>query len=279
MKRWKSLLSAITLLTALTLHADCPEGSRTLSASEQQSYLSIVTAVKAAIPLAPAGWVMKDTARKNAPTAPTTECKGLDPSPGYYVSYFWEEQSKRNSARDREQDARLKAASKFTPEEQKAMDNLDRPSRDLERKAQLEVRNNNLEEAAHLRAQAKELHDKSNAVRAAHNARIAPDLEAIRQEFAAGYVNPDVSVNIVINIDDKHASAKEHLQFKGAQSAFFDGKDIVMSFGTLPPARASGGLGTKPRTIWVTVSGDRQPAETIANLFANSSLSTLSSKK
>src|SRR5262245_20741555 len=200
MKRWTSLLSAITLLTAWTLDADCPEGSRTLSASEQQSYLSFVTAGKAAIPAAPAGWA------------------------GYHVSYFWEEQSKRNSARDREQDARLKAASEFTPEEQKAMDHLDRPSRDLERQAQLEVRNNNLGEAARLRAHAKELHDTSNAVRAAHHARIAPDWEAIRKEFAAGYVNPGRSVNIVVNNDDKHASAKEHLQFKGAQCAFFDGK-------------------------------------------------------
>ncbi len=52
-----------------------------------------------------------------------------------------------------------------------------------------------------------------------------------------------------------------------------------MSFGTIPPANASGGIGTKPRTIWVVVNGDRQPAEAIANLFAGSSLTTLSAKK
>jgi len=159
------------------------------------------------------------------------------------------------------------------------MDDLDRPSRDLERQAQLEIRNHNPGEAARLRAQAKELHDKSNAVRAAHNARIALDLEAMRKEFAVAYVNPNVSVNIVINNDERHSSAKEHLQIKGAQSAFWDGKDIVMSFGGIPPAKTSGGLGTKPRTIWVIVGGDRQPAETTANLFANSSLSALSARK
>jgi hypothetical protein len=243
---WKAVLVASSLLITAILHADCPEGSRTLNPSEQQSYVSMVAPVKAAIPPAPAGWVLKDPAAKMNLPAPTSDCKGLDPSPGYDVSYFWDEQYKRNGARDREQDIRLKAASKSTPEEQKAMDDLDRPSRDLERKAQLEIRNSNPDEAARLRAQSKELHDKSNAVRAAHNARIAPELEAIRKEFAAGYVNPNFNVHVVINDDNKQLAAKERLQIAGVPAAFFDAKDVVMSFGHVPPAKATGGVGTKP---------------------------------
>jgi len=39
-------------------------------------------------------------------------------------------------------------------------------------------------------------------------------------------------------------------------------------FGQVPSIKASGGIGANPRTIWMQVNGDRQPAETIAYRFA-----------
>src|SRR6185369_11868338 len=55
---------ASSLLAPAFLHADCPDGSRTLSVTEQQAYVALQTSIKAALPAAPAGWVLKDPAAK-----------------------------------------------------------------------------------------------------------------------------------------------------------------------------------------------------------------------
>jgi hypothetical protein len=246
--------------------------------TEQQAYVALQTSIKAALPAAPAGWVLKDPAAKMTLAAPSSTCKGLDAVAGYYVTYFSEEQARKNADRSREQDTRVREASKFTPEEQKALDDFDRPSRDLARQSVQAIRDKKPEEAARLRAQSDELHQKSNAVRAAHNARILPAVTAILNEYTNSYVSPEVAVNIVVNDNERSAAGKEKLQISGVPLAFADGKEITMSFGKVAPAKASGGLGTKPRTIWVTVTGDRASAQTIANLFGNSSLTTLAKK-
>jgi len=269
---------ASSLLAPAFLHADCPDGSRTLSATEQQAYVALQTSIKAALPAAPAGWVLKDPAAKMTLAAPSSTCKGLDAVAGYYVIYFSEEQARKNADRSREQDTRVREASKFTPEEQKALDDFDRPSRDLARQSVQAIRDKKPEEAARLRAQSDELHQKSNAVRAAHNARILRAVTAILNEYTNSYVSPEVAVNIVVNDNERSAAGKEKLQISGVPLAFADGKEITMSFGKVAPAKASGGLGTKPRTIWVTVTGDRASSQTIANLFGNSSLTTLAKK-
>jgi hypothetical protein len=271
---------ALVLIVSIAVraHADCPEGSRSVSESEQQAYLSMQQAIRAAIPPAPAGWSLKDPGAKVAPVAPKDACKGSDPSPGWYGIYTWDEQVKKNSARNLEQDKRLKAASAFTPEEQKEMDDYTRQAREIERKAVAVIRTSP-DEAARLRAEARPFSGKANEVRKAHNDRVFPQLEAIRKEFAAEYVNPTVAVSIVVNEDDRQLDAKEPLQIPGTVKAFLNNdKKLELSFGQVPPATASGGIGKKPRTIWAEVSGDRQAAETIANLLGSSNLGSLAKK-
>jgi len=279
MKSSTVVLALVLIVSvAVRAHADCPEGSRSLSESEQQAYLSMQQAIRAAIPPAPAGWSLKDPGAKVTPVAPKDVCKGSDPSPGWHGIYTWDEQVKKNNARNLEQDKRLKAASAFTSEEQKEMDDYTRQARELERKAVAVIRTSP-DEAARLRAEARPFSDKANEVRKAHNERMFPQLEAIRKEFAAEYVNPTVAVSIVVNEDDRQLDAKEPLQIPGTVKAFLNNhKKLELSFGQVPPATASGGIGKKPRTIWAEVSGDRQAAETIANLLGSSNLGSLAKK-
>ena len=279
MKSSTVVLALVLIVSvAVRAHADCPEGSRSLSESEQQAYLSMQQAIRAAIPPAPAGWSLKDPGAKVTPVAPKDVCKGSDPSPGWHGIYTWDEQVKKNNARNLEQDKRLKAASAFTSEEQKEMDDYTRQARELERKAVAVIRTSP-DEAARLRAEARPFSDKANEVRKAHNERVFPQLEAIRKEFAAEYVNPTVAVSIVVNEDDRQLDAKEPLQIPGTVKAFLNNhKKLELSFGQVPPATASGGIGKKPRTIWAEVSGDRQAAETIANLLGSSNLGSLAKK-
>jgi hypothetical protein len=87
-------------------------------------------------------------------------------------------------------------------------------------------------------------------------------LDALRKEAASEYVDPSVTVSIVVNSDKKELEAKEPLQISGAVSAFLtNSKKIVLSFGQVAPAKASGGIGTQPRTVWAEVGGDRGLAE------------------
>jgi hypothetical protein len=263
---------------ATTARADCPEGSRALTETEQQAYLSMQQEIKAALPSTPAGWTLKDPAAKTAPAAPKDECKGGDPVPGWYGTYTWDEQMKRNNERNKEQDTKLRAASAFTPEEQKEMDDWTRQARELERKAVAVIRTNP-DEAARLRAEAKSFSEKAGAVRQAHNERIFPQLEAIRKEYAAGYVNPTVSVSVGVSDLDRQLDTKEPLQIPGAATAFINGqKELVLSFGQFRSAKEYEGISPKPRTMWVVIQGDRQPAETIAKLFAGSTMSSLAKK-
>ena len=158
------------------------------------------------------------------------------------------------------------------------MDDWTRQARELERKAVAVIRTNP-DEAARLGAEARPFSEKAGAVRKAHNERIFPELEAIAREYAARYVNPTVSVSVGVSDLDRQRDAKEQLQIPGAAAAFMNGqKELVLSFGQFPSAKESGGISPKPRTMWVVITGVREPAETIAKLFAGSSLSALAKK-
>jgi hypothetical protein len=253
--------------------ADCPDGSRPVGAGEQQAYVAVVTAIKAAVPAAPAGWTLKDPLAKLQPSAPKDVCKGTDPVPGWYGTYEWNDEITRAAARNQERDAKIRTASAWLPDEEKTLHEYEAQARDLERKAVAVIRTDPAE-AARIREQEKPFADKANAVRKAHNERIAPDVEAIRKQYDGGYVNPDVQVSISAREEDPSSDAKETLNVPGASKAFVNSrKEITLVFaGTLAPAKQSGGLGTSPRSVTAVITGDRGPAELIAKLLGASSL-------
>jgi hypothetical protein len=268
------IMALAAILPATLARADCPEGARLLKEGEQQAYLAIQQAIKAAVPPAPPGWTLRDPTAKMVVSAPKDVCGG-DPSPGWSGAYISEEQTKRNVARSREHQARVKETAKYSPEEQKELDDWLRQVKERKQKAGL-VAQANPDEAARLRAEASAFNQKALAVRGAHHQRVVPALEMLMKEYSAEFVDPSVAVNIVVNDEKKQLEAKEPLQIRGAASAFrVNPKKIVLSLGEVPPATASGGIGTNPRTVWVEISGDGALAEFIASLLASSSLGTI----
>lgn len=280
----RSMTAAMLLLPALgfvgNAYADCPDGVRPVSESEQQAYLALKQAIRAAIPPPPSGWSLKDPMAKMKQDAPKDVCKGGDPVPGWFgMTYVWEEQNKKNGARMKEQDDRIRKASAFTPEEQKEMDDLTRQARDLEYKARGAMKTNP-DEAARFRAEAKPLSEKVGAVRKAHRERIAPELVAISKEYAADYVDPNVSVNIGVRDENPQRDVKEPLQIAGATIAYVNSqKEIVLVFGQkLPSSKESGGISAQPREVTATVRGDRPGAEIIAKLLGSTGLGEVGRK-
>lgn len=260
-----SLLAGILLVSAAAF-ADCPDGGRQTTTSEQQFYVEATTSIKTAIPPAPAGWTLRD---RNAATiiAPTSLCKGSPLVPGYFITYLWADQQKRNELRIRERDVRVRALGLLSPEEQKQVDDLSRQGRNFERQAQAVIRTNP-DEAARLRAQARPFAEQANAIRKAHQEKVFPEMEAIRKEEADAYIEPEVNVSISLSKEASVASKAERTQIAGIPSTFQD-KDLVMSFGHDDAGR----------TLWVKISGSRPAVEAIANLYASSNLVSWAGKK
>jgi hypothetical protein len=262
------------VLPATLARADCPAGGRALKDSEQQAYVALQQAIKAAIPPPPPGWTLRDLSAKFPVSAPQDVCEG-DPSPGWSGAYISEAQMKLNVARSREHQAEVREVAKYTPEEQKELDDAIRQISERDQKARA-LAPNNPEEAARIRAEARPFQEQAITVRRAHQQRVVPALQALSKQYSAEFVDPGVAVNVVVTDDKKQLEAKEPLQIPGAASAFLaNPKKIVLSLGQVAPASASGGIGTNPRTLWVEVTGDRALAEPIANLLASSNLRTV----
>jgi hypothetical protein len=205
-----------------------------------------------------------------------TVCGNGDVPPGWFGTYMWDEQSKRNLARQTEQNAKLKAADAYTPQEQQEMGELSRQARDLERKS-IGLMRTNPEEAARLRAEMKPFTERAYALRKAHDERVYPQLQAIHKEYAAGIVNPGVNVSAYIYEVNPMPEGVERLQIPGAATTYVDERkrELVMTFGRFPSAKDSGGISAKPRVLVVTVQGDRTAAESMARVIAGSDLARL----
>lgn len=276
-----SALAGVIAAMATQAHADCPVAMRTLGEREQQGIVSISEAIRSALPPTPAGWSLKEltTTPKNAPARVWTTCGNTDVPPGWSGTYTWDEQAKRNYESETQQNAQLKAAGAYTPQEQQEMGELSRQARDLERKA-IALMRTDPGESARLRAEMKPFTDKAYALRKTHDERVLPQLEAIRKEHAARYINPTVLVSAYLFPAGPLPDGVERLQIPGATTAYVNERkrELVLSIGQFPAAKESGGLGTQPRVLVLAVQGDRGPAETIARLIAGSSLHTLGKK-
>jgi hypothetical protein len=277
-------LAAVVAAMAPQARADCPVAMRTLSEREQQGIVSMSEAIRNALPPTPAGWSLKEqgalsksaAAKAPTPTPAWTAYGSTDVPPGWSGTYTWDELAQRNQKRQAEHDAKIKAASAFTREEQEELGELGRQARDLERKS-IALMRTDPPESARLRAQMKPFTDKAGALRMAHDQRVAPQVNAIFREYLAQAVDPRVNVSASLQESTPAPESWERLQIPGATTAFFNEtrRALFMSIGQFPAARESGGLGTKPRVLTVLVQGHREPAETIARLMAGSSLQTL----
>lgn len=243
---------------AAILFADCPEGTRATTESEQQNYSARMQSLKAAIPNAPEGWELQPV--KFLGVAPTSVCKGSEPVAAIDATYVSLAERKQNEDRDRQYDARIDALRKLSPEEQKQADNLYQQGKDLGYKSIAELKNKNQAEADRLRAEANKAYVDSKAIQQTHLEKVFPQIRAIEDEKQAAYVNPEVRVHLLVRdlALDQKTLRKEPVQIEGVSTAYYTpDKTLSVSLGS--------SLDGKP--VWAQIQGDRKQAEIVARLF------------
>jgi len=240
------------------LFADCPEGARATTESEQQRYSANMQLLKAAIPNAPEGWELQPV--KFLPAAPTSVCKGSEPVAALDATYISITDRKQNDERDRQYQARIDALRKLSPEEQKEADTLYHQGSDLGYKSIAELKNQNQAEADRLRADANKAYAASKAIQQAHMEKVFPQIRAIDDEKRAAYVSPEVRVHLLVRdlAQDQRTVKKGPVQIEGLSRAYYTPEK------TLSVLLGSSSDG-KP--VWAQIQGDRQQAETVARLF------------
>jgi len=266
---YQTLVVSTLLIVPAGLRADCPSGSRTTSDAERQAYMAALNALKA-VPPAPAGWQLQ-LPKFGYTEAPAYTCKGLNLTAEYEVTYISIEQQRLNEQRYGESNARISALEKLSPEEQKQIADFTRQGSQLGYQARTAQKNKNPEEAARLSDQAGEFYAKAKAIRQAHMEKVGSQVRAIRDDYYANQVKPEVKDHLVV--DDKpivaSGSGVEKVQLAGVPLAFFDRhQSLVMSFG-----RDAAG-----RNIRVEIQGFRELVLTVGRLFSESSLRTLAAK-
>ena len=273
MNRFQQYLAAIVLSTVLifptVLRADCPDGGRATSEAERQAYMAALNALKD-VPPAPAGWQLQ-LPKFGYTEAPTNTCKGLKLRAEYEVTYISTEQQQLNQQRYGEGNARIAALEKISPEEQKQIADFTRQGSQLGYQARTAQKDKNPEEAARLFDQANEFYAKAGAIRKAHMEKVGPQVKAIRDDYYATSVKPEVKVHLAVSDEPIVASGSgvETVEIAGVPLAFFDRyKSLVMSFG-----RDAAG-----RNVRVEIQGVRELILTVGRLLSESSLRALAAK-
>ena len=101
--------------------------------------------------------------------------------------------------------------------------------------------------------------------------KVTLQVKAIRDDYYASFVKPEVKVHLVVGYNSIVASgsAVEKVQIAGVPLAFFDSYErLVMSFD-----RDAAG-----RNVRVEIKGFRELVLTVGRLFSESSLRTLAAK-
>ena len=273
MNRFQKYLTALGFGTVLifpaVLRADCPEGGRTTSEAERQAYMEALNSIKG-VPPAPAGWQLQ-LPKFGYTEAPTSTCKGMKLTAEYQVTYISTEQQQLNGKRYSDGNARIAALEKLPPDEQSQMVDFTRQGTQLGIQARTAQKNKNAEEAARLFNQSNEFHAKARVIKQAHMEKVAPQVKAIRDEYYATQIAPEVKVHLVVDDGPTVVSGSEveKVQIAGVSQAFFDRyKNLIMSFG-----RDAAG-----RSVRVEIKGDRKFVLMVGRLFSESNLRTLAAK-
>ena len=253
-----TIVYSLLISGAGILFADCPEGARSTTESEQQSYSANMQSLKSAIPNAPEGWELQPV--KFLGVAPSSVCKGSELVAAVDATYVSLAERKQNEERGLQYEARIDALRKLSPEEQKEADALYRKGSDLGYKSIAELKNKNQPEADRLRAEANKAYAASKAIQHAHLETIFPQIRAIEDEKRAAYVNPEVRVHLIVRdlARDQQTVKKEPVQIEGVNKAYYTPeKTLAISLG----------LSSDGKPVWAQIQGDRKQAETVARLF------------
>ncbi len=255
----KGLVVAVFLAPPLLSLADCPEGVRPTTATEQQKYLATVSAFKAALPASVPGWDGHFDPLFS--TAPSSVCKGSALIAGYDATFSSLEQRQKNQDLDRLYEAKVDALRKLPPEEQKQADDKYHQGSQLGYKSIAELKNKNQAEADRLRAEATKMYAASKAIQTAHTDKVFPQIKALLDEKQAAWVSPDVKVHLVGRdmSAERKAAKSEAVQIEGASAYFAPDKALLVPLGAGPDGQP----------VWARLEGDRTNTQAIAKLLGH----------
>lgn len=256
----KVIVAAAVLAPSVLSFADCPEGVRPTTATEQQKYLATMSALKAVLPASLPSWQVQ--MNQLFTTAPSSVCKGSDLVAGYDATYMSAEQKQKNQETDRQYEARIDSLRKLSPEEQKQADDLYQQGKQLGYESIAAVKNKDQAEADRLRAEANKKYAASKAIQQAHLEKVSPQMQAIEDEKHAAHATPDVKVHVVGRdlSADRKAPHSEPVQIEGSAGSYFaPDKALLVSLGTGPDRQP----------VWARLEGDRSNVLAIARLLSH----------
>ncbi len=239
------------------MRADCVDGMRPATQAEKTFHVSTLTALKASLPPAPAGWTLTDNTRI---VEPATACGGAEKIPAilrYEVTYLWVDGEKTLSAQRAEKSRRSAEIRALPPDQQKESEELARKSRDLDRQSRKAAGAGDKAEAARLKQESADLAKQSWAIQDAHLKSVRGQLDTLMRESQAQekMVKTQVRFELAVNWPSVQLTGETlRPAYAGVPLALRSGEQTVLCFGPCTvSSRAAGSakytdikLGLKP---------------------------------
>jgi hypothetical protein len=279
----RAILLTLCAVSAMPIYADCVDGSRDTTEAEKQFYIDTMTAFKAAVPPAPAGWRLED---RNKISAPNSVCSGSGKMPlraTYEVRYYWMDGIAELDKKNAEYRKRIAELKQLTPERQKEYDETARRARDLDRESR-KLMATDKAAAEKLAAESKQLSKDAHEIRQAHLKSVIPQIDAISKEQFEATGDVNVEVELRIGSNGYNLSIPEGGQknaVPGATVALRSPKEAVIAYGkwntqgtSFKPVYTAGGT-TRVQNIVIEAIGDAKHSEALLASMNTASLTSM----
>lgn len=216
------------LALAGALAADCVDGSRNTSAEEQAYQAEVMAALRASLPPAPAGWKLED---RGVFAPAKSVCTGSDASrAAYSASYVWMDGVAEQNKRSEEMSRKMAALRTIPTDKLNEMNEYARQGRALQREIPKARAAGDQAEVDRLNAEIKALTAKAYAIRKAHQDAIAPQVDAISNEYIKAEEGKSYTVKVSMAANDYMESG-----LKPGAGLMRSGSQSVIMFGQAPP--------------------------------------------
>lgn len=241
------------LALAGVLAADCVDGSRDTSAEEQAYQAEVLAALRASLPPAPAGWKLED---RGLFAPAKSVCKGSDASRAVYsASYVWMDGVAEQNKRSEEMSRKVGALRTIPTDKLNEMNEYARQGRALQREIPKARAAGDMAGVDRLNAEIKELTAKAYAIRKAHQDAVAPQIEAISNEFIKAEEGKSYNVKVSMAANDYMEAG-----LKPVAGLVRSGSQSSILFGQAPP---KGKRALQVYSITARFTGDAFQVETL----------------
>lgn len=241
------------LALAGVLAADCVDGSRNTSAEEQAYQADVMAALRASLPPAPAGWKLED---RGVFAPAKSVCTGSDASrAAYSASYIWMDGVAEQNKRSEEMSRKMAALRTIPTDKLNEMNEYARQGRALQREIPKARAAGDQAEVDRLNAEIKALTAKAYAIRKAHQDAIAPQVEAVSNEYIKAEEGKSYNVKVSMAANDYMEAGLQ----PGAGLMRLGSQSVIM-FGQAPP---KGKRALRVYSVTARFTGDAAQVETI----------------